>query len=431
MPVHCTQKKIIQIIGMAVDITKQKNYENEMKHLNWSLLALSNGNAAIARAISEKDLIKTCCQALTTDNEYFPLCGVLAVTDDPQQRLKVISMSGKGIIYEGDDLNFNRLVGQECILNALSSSRTEMQALVSPEQHSMILSKNETDKISVRSVLAVPLMYEDTVHFIFVMYSTSINSFTETVIRMFEELGNNILLGIVRNRIKDKYEKSVIEREKQSRKLEITFRQTLGALGSMLEHRDPYTSGHQKRVADLAAQIARLYGLEEHDINTIYLAATVHDIGKITVPAEILTKPSKLTDSEFEIIKVHPEAGYQVLKDIDFPGPIAQIVRQHHEYLDGSGYPLGLKGDEILIHSKILTVADIVEAMSTHRPYRPALGIEFALREIKKMREIKLDPKAVDICIDLFETNAYQLPIVESIDEINVLKSEDLSRSLR
>jgi PAS domain S-box-containing protein len=179
------------------------------------------------------------------------------------------------------------------------------------------------------------------------------------------------------------------------------------AMAVTVETRDPYTAGHQRRVTDLARAIATELGLSADRIEGIRMAGVIHDIGKISVPAEILSKPTKLTDMEFNLIKVHPQSGYDILKEIDFPWPIAQIVLQHHERMDGSGYPQGLKGNEILLEAQILLVADIVESMASHRPYRPALGIDAALAEIEKNKGVLYDEKAADACIKLFREKQF------------------------
>lgn len=185
--------------------------------------------------------------------------------------------------------------------------------------------------------------------------------------------------------------------------------ESLQALASMLEKRDPYTAGHQRRVADLAEKIALELGLPKEQAHGIRLAGLVHDIGKIQVPAEVLNKPGKLTDLEFDMIKLHPQVGYDILKAIKSPWPISDVVHQHHERLDGTGYPQGLKGDQVIIEARILAVADVVEAMSSHRPYRPGWGIEAALTEITKLRGTHLDADAVDACLKLFK-NGYKFP---------------------
>ena len=185
-------------------------------------------------------------------------------------------------------------------------------------------------------------------------------------------------------------------------KLENAMNGIVRAIAHTVETRDPYTAGHQRRVADLAAAIAAEVGFEKDKVEAVRVAALIHDLGKISVPAEILSKPSRLTVNEFNLIKEHPQVGYDILKDIEFPWEIATMVYQHHEKLDGSGYPLGVAGDDLLPESRVLTVADIVEAMASHRPYRPGLGIDIALGEINKNKGKFYDPQVADACQALF-----------------------------
>jgi PAS domain S-box-containing protein/putative nucleotidyltransferase with HDIG domain len=201
--------------------------------------------------------------------------------------------------------------------------------------------------------------------------------------------------------------RDITERKEAEKNLHNSLIGTVRAISDIVEMRDPYTAGHQKRVASLACAIARELGMDEDQIEGLALAAQIHDVGKIQIPAEILSKPTQITEIEYMMIKTHPEAGYQILKDIQFPWPIAEMVRQHHEKLDGSGYPHGLKEEDIRLESRILSVADIVEAMASHRPYRPSLGIEVALEEILHERGTKLDAAIVDACIALFRENRF------------------------
>ncbi|MCK9365526.1 MAG: PAS domain-containing protein [Syntrophales bacterium] len=187
------------------------------------------------------------------------------------------------------------------------------------------------------------------------------------------------------------------------------FGTTIQVMVSAVEVRDPYTSGHQTRSADLACAIATEMGLSSEKIEGIRMAGSIHDIGKLSIPAEILSKPTKLTNLEFSLIKEHSLRGYEILKDVESPWPIAEIVYQHHERMDGSGYPRNLKGEEILIEARILSVADVVEAMASHRPYRPGLGIDAALKEISNNRGILYDTGVVDACLRLFHEKGYKL----------------------
>jgi PAS domain S-box-containing protein len=186
-------------------------------------------------------------------------------------------------------------------------------------------------------------------------------------------------------------------------KLHQALEGTIQAMAVTIEIRDPFTAGHQRRVSKLSCAIAAEMKLPDKLIEGLRVAGDIHDIGKIYVPAEILSKPGRITAIEYGIIKTHPQVGFDILKTIKFPWPVAQIVLQHHERLDGSGYPLGLTGNQILQEAKILTVADIVEAMSSHRPYRPAQGIDKALGEVLQNRGRFYDPVAVDACVRLFE----------------------------
>jgi|GEM_PF-643489 len=199
------------------------------------------------------------------------------------------------------------------------------------------------------------------------------------------------------------------ERQRGIDRLHKALGATVRAIAAVVEMRDPYTAGHQRRVADLARTVASEMGLESDRIEGLRIAGTIHDIGKIVVPAEILSKPTKLSKIEFDLIKNHVQAGYDILKDIEFPWPIARMVLEHHEKADGSGYPGNLSGQETLLESRILAVADVVEAMASHRPYRPGLGLEAALDEIAKNRGSLYDPDVVDICLKLFNEKGYKM----------------------
>jgi len=198
--------------------------------------------------------------------------------------------------------------------------------------------------------------------------------------------------------------KSAEAKLKQSyERLQKTLKGVVNALTSTIEIRDPYTAGHQRRVSELACLIAEEMNLSPDKIEGIRIASLVHDIGKIYVPTEILSKPGTLTESEFNLIKIHPQAGYDILKSIDFPWPIAETILQHHERIDGSGYPKGTKGNEIIIEAKILSVADVLESMASHRPYRPAKGLKLAIAELVSNKGKYYDPHIVDICLKLYK----------------------------
>lgn len=187
--------------------------------------------------------------------------------------------------------------------------------------------------------------------------------------------------------------------------------QTVACLGSVVEKVDPYTAGHQRRSAALAWTLATEIGLSQEEIDTIHTAALVHDVGKVGVPAEILSRPGRLSETEFDLIKTHPRAGSDILKGIEFPGPVSDLVLQHHERLDGSGYPSGLPSLDILMEARILAVADVVEAMTSYRPYRPALSADKALEEISQNSGVLYDPDVVATCVGLFQEE--RLPLAD------------------
>jgi PAS domain S-box-containing protein len=220
------------------------------------------------------------------------------------------------------------------------------------------------------------------------------------------------LIGAILDITERKQAEEDLQRTLES--LRRAFGTVIQVMVSTVESRDPYTAGHQIRSADLARAIATEMGLPQEKMNGIRMAASIHDIGKLSIPAEILSKPTKLTNIEFSLIKEHSRSGYEMLKDVESPWPLAQIVYQHHERMDGSGYPRNLKGDDILMEARIMAVADVVESMASHRPYRPALGIEAALDEIEKNRGTLYDNAVVDACLRLFREKGYSLVLENS-----------------
>ncbi|MGA9348089.1 MAG: PAS domain S-box protein [Anaerolineae bacterium] len=226
---------------------------------------------------------------------------------------------------------------------------------------------------------------------------------------IYAEDGTTLLTTIAQGT--DITKRKWVEEELQQsfEKLQRTFEGTVNVLVSVIEMRDPYTAGHQRRVTQLVCAVANEMGLPKEQIEGIHMAGLIHDIGKINVPAEILSKPGRLTELEFGLIKMHPQVGHDVLNGvIEFPWPVAQMVLQHHERMDGSGYPQGLSGEETILEARILGVADVVEAMASHRPYRSALGIDKALEEISQNKGVLYDPEVVDVCLKLFTEKGFE-----------------------
>lgn len=232
-------------------------------------------------------------------------------------------------------------------------------------------------------------------------YWTAENKMVKEVFDQILQLCQTFALVLARKVKEDRALSDIHQMEK-------IFMQTVEAFSSIVEISDPYTSGHQSRTGELAKAIARKLNLGYDVEHSVYLASLLHDLGKFYIPAQILNKPGRLTEIEYSLIKTHPSLGYQILKKIDFPWPIADIVLQHHEKINGSGYPYGIRGNDIMIEAKILCVADVVESISSHRPYRPALGLDSALFEIKEKQGVLYDTEVVNATIELFTKDKFQ-----------------------
>jgi PAS domain S-box-containing protein/putative nucleotidyltransferase with HDIG domain len=223
--------------------------------------------------------------------------------------------------------------------------------------------------------------------------------------RIIKAGGRKLILSVVHDITERK--RTEEELRQTSARLQRAIEGTINAVALTTEFRDPYTAGHQHRVAKLACVIARELGLPEEQIEGVRVAGTLHDIGKIYVPAEILSRPGRLRQNEINLVKDHAQVGYDLLNKIEFPWPVARIVLQHHERIDGSGYPFGVSNDEILVEAQIMSVADVVEAMASHRPYRPALSIEQALLEISQQKGILYSTEVVDACLNVFTKKGF------------------------
>jgi HD-GYP domain-containing protein (c-di-GMP phosphodiesterase class II) len=260
-----------------------------------------------------------------------------------------------------------------------------------------------------KASIALPLFENDKPFGALTIYAAQPNAFDAKEIALLEEMAGDLGYGIHMQRVGIERDLSQAEQKHTLVQLRESLVGTVQAIAATVEKRDPYTAGHQRRVAELAVAIARELNFPDDQVQGISMAGIIHDLGKINVPAEILSNPGKITDIEYSLIKAHPQSGYDILKDVKFPWPIADVVLQHHERLDGSGYPQGLKDEQILPEAKIIAVADVVEAMSSHRPYRAGLGIERALEEIERNRGKLYDPEVVDACIRLFREQNFRL----------------------
>lgn len=254
---------------------------------------------------------------------------------------------------------------------------------------------------SFTTAIAIPLVERGTVFAIMNAFSADEDSFDDDEVALLDELGRNIGLAIQALRTES-------ERIRIGEALGNAALGAINAISATVEKRDPYTAGHQSRVAALSVAIAGEMGWSDFRKEGLRLGALIHDIGKISVPAEILNRPGRLTDAEFGIIKSHPQVGFEIVEKTVFPWPIREMIVQHHERCDGTGYPNGLKGHQIVEEAKIIAVADVVEAMAAHRPYRAGLGIAAALEEVERGKGTAYDPEIADVCLKLFREDQFQ-----------------------
>lgn len=400
VPLRTADGKIFGMLGIYEDITERKEAEKSLKRANRALRTLSAANLALVRATREDTLLKTIADIIVKQGGY-ELVGVCYADDNPEKSIRLMAWSGaeEKYLWVGHPTWADTEEGQLPIAGAIRSGMAQIRLDIAKDS----TFKPWRDAALARGLgsnIALPLIGNGKTLGALSIYAPEVNAFDKEEVRLLQELADDLAFGIVTLRARK-------EQEQHADILRQSLEQSIQAIADTVEARDPYTAGHQRRVSELATAIAKDMGVSENQISGIHLAAIVHDLGKIQIPAEILSKPGKLTNIEYMIIQTHPQAGYDILKNVTFPWPIADIVLQHHEKLDGSGYPQGLKGDQILLESKILAVADVVEAMSSHRPYRAALGIKPALNEIKRGRGTVYDATAVDVCLKLFAGNKF------------------------
>ena len=385
------------------DITEGKRHEQALLKINRDLKALSNCNQALIHASNEAQLLQDMCRNIVEVAGYH-LAWVGFVEHDANKTVRPVAHAG---YHDGylERANISWADNEQGRGPAGMAIRTQKPWVIQDARTDPAyeLWRANAVKIGYGSVAGFPLVSAGEVLGALCIYSSKSNEFEKEEIRLLGELADDLAFGIVTLRTR------ALEAQGAERLLH-SMEGTILAMGAMVEMRDPYTAGHERRVSELSVAMAREMGLTESEVHGISLAASIHDLGKIQIPAEILAKPTKLTNNEYALIKVHPQAGYDILKEIDFPWPIAQMVYQHHERIDGSGYPLGLKEPEIALGAKIMAVADVVEAMSSHRPYRPGFGIDKALEEIIKNRGRLYDAQAVDSCVRLFKEERFKFP---------------------
>ncbi|MGI5848763.1 MAG: HD domain-containing phosphohydrolase [Christensenellales bacterium] len=390
-------------IATIADIT-------EFNRINRALKATSAVNMAMLYAENEQSLLDNVCKNIVDIGGYrFAWVGY--VDNDEEQTVLPVAHAG----YEEGYLKILDIAlkdnEKESGIVAMAIRNRELFICRNIEIDLRFAPwRKEAIKRSYNAVISIPLgIIKGGVRGALTIYSEDQDVFDDEEVKLLTEMAGNLAFGIKYLRARIERDIAVQDLEQSFKNMEKLFHQTVTSLEAIIRIRDPYTAEHQRRVADLSLAIATEMGLPEDTKTAVLIAASLHDIGKMNVPSDILNKPGKITELEFGIIKSHCRKGYEVIKNINFPWSIDEIILKHHERIDGSGYPLGLKGDEISMAVRILGVADVVEAMSSHRPYRPALGLDTALKEISRLKGKKYDANVVDACLHLFNNKGYIL----------------------
>ncbi|MHB8438513.1 MAG: HD domain-containing phosphohydrolase [Acidimicrobiales bacterium] len=372
------------IVITAHDVT-------DRRHAEEARAAMAGINSALVHATDESDLFRDICNLVVQGTTYHLAWIGLTDHSAPLGVRMVALADGSMTYFDALEALSRTHAHRGPLTKALESGRIYIvQNIAQSDEDSHW--KALAIEHGYQSVIAMPLPSMAHNAGVLAIYSEHPNVFTSEAVNLLTELAEDLAYGLAVLRTR-------AERNEYKGRFEASLEAAVRAIAAAAELRDPYTAGHQRRTADLSAVIATAMGINSDAIEGIKVAASIHDIGKLTVPAEILSKPGRLTDAEFALVKQHSQAGYDIVAGIDFPWPVPETILQHPERLDGSGYPHGLKGDQISVGARILAVADTTEAMQAHRPYRPALGIDAAINVLLSGRESLFDPEAVDACV--------------------------------
>jgi PAS domain S-box-containing protein/putative nucleotidyltransferase with HDIG domain len=399
----------LRSLGTVQDVTDRKLAEIALEKSNRALKALSACNAALVHADKEEQLLQDMCRVIVEAGGY-AYAWIGYAGHDAGKRILPMAQAGfepgyleKLPLTWSDTDAGHGMAGTVIREGAVVVSKDVVNDPALSAWHDVVV------QLGLGSGATFPLMRGNETFGALSIYARERGAFDREELTLLAELSEDLTFGILTLRARVAHEQLQQEHLKSAERLKESLTDTIRAIALTVEKRDPYTAGHQSRVADLSAAIAGELGLEAERIEGLRLGAMIHDIGKIYVPAEILNRPGRLTAPEFEIIKSHTEVGYDIIKDVKFPWPVADMILQHHERMDGSGYPKGLKGEDIILEARILGVADVVEAITAHRPYRPAIGIAAGLAEIEAKRGQLYDVEVVDACLRLFREKGYTL----------------------
>jgi PAS domain S-box-containing protein/putative nucleotidyltransferase with HDIG domain len=399
--------KIDYVNGILFDITDRKQAEERLQRTSRALKALSACNQALVHATQEKGFLTDVCEVIVREGGY-PLAWVGYAQSDKIKSVNHIASAGvdeehpeRVNLTWGEDEHGKSPAGMAIKTGEIQMARDILHDPALAPWH------EEWRRRDFKAIIALPLIVEGKAIGILDIYAKDPEAFDPEEVRLLEELAGGVSFGIWSLRTDRERQRAEAEVQHSLEKLKKALDGTVLAVANTMEMRDPYTAGHQRQVAQLAGDIAQEMGFSAERVEGMRVLGCLHDIGKIAIPAEILSKPGSLSPMEFTLIKDHPRVGYEIIKDIDFPFSLAEGILQHHERLDGSGYPQGISGSDIILEAKILGVADVVEAMASHRPYRRSLGIDQALEEISRNRGILYDPEVVDICLNLFTEKGF------------------------
>jgi len=406
-------QRIVSILeGLAMQLAEALQRiasEESLRARNRALQTLNQCNEVLVRAEKESDLLENVCRTLVESGGY-RMAWVGFAESNGKNHIRPAATAGH-------DDGYLAAVKRQC--HASDSTACPSLRAVTQRRLCQIGDiraegprtwQHEALQRGYASAIAIPLLTDAERAGVLSIYAARPHAFDAEEVNLLTRLADDLSYGIAALRTRTELLRTQAVLQRSVADLQETLRGTIQAVSFTVEMRDAYTAGHQRRVASLAQAMAQEIGLPASAAEGVYIAATVHDIGKISVPAEILSKPARLTPAEMNLIKTHPQMGSDILRTIPAPWPLADIVLQHHERLNGNGYPLGLSGDRILLEARIIAVADVVEAMASHRPYRPALGIEAALREIEGQKGILYDPQAVEVCLGLFHEKNFRFP---------------------
>jgi len=393
----------IEVIQCNIrDNTQRHIAEIALKATTRALKMLSESSVALLSASTEAILVTEYCRIAVESGGYL-MAWVGLAEDGTEKNVKPLAYLG----HEDGYLELAKISwadndrGNGPTGRAIRSGQIQFVDNISTDP-SMAIWRTEALKRGYMSTIAVPFRLHDDRTACLTLYGSSIDIWSSQEQKLLQEITADLGFG-------SQAIEAAIAKIRYQVNLRESLEQTIAILADTVGERDPYTAGHQRRVAKICTQIAIDLGLSDDFIHGLHLAASIHDLGKIGIPSEILSKPRRLTATEYELVKEHSSIAFNILKDVAFHWPIAQIIHQHHERIDGSGYPLRLTGDSILFEAKIIAVADIVEAMASHRPYRAALGIDAALSEITVQRGITLDTQVVDACLRIFHEHGYKI----------------------